>query len=206
MTRRLLMVIAGAYAALLVTSLPASAQACVGIPILEHSTVSTQGGVLLACPDNDGARLEDIGSTIFITVRSKCPEWPEPLPIPGIPATDIWLWSDGLVLCGGSGSSNADGPTDANGQTTISGAVASGGYASGTIQVVVTGILIGELPTLTIVSPDINGDLQIDLVDLAAFAVSYTGAYDPRADMDGDGSLDLRDFSLFAAHWLHVCN
>ena len=87
----------------------------------------------------------------------------------------------------------------------MSGPVASGGYA-GTIHVVVMGILLGELPTLAIVSPDIDGDLQVDLVDLAAFAVAYTGAFDPRTDMDGNGLLDLRDLSLFAAHWQHACN
>jgi len=205
MKRRLLLTVLSAFTASLVINLPSVAQACAGIPNLEHSTVSTQGGVLLACPSGDGPRLEDIGGTVSITVRSMCPGWPGPLPIAGIPATDIWLWSDGLVLCGGSSSSNADGPTDSEGQTTISGPVASGGYA-GTIHVVVMGILLGELPTLTIVSPDIDGDLQVDLVDLAAFAVAYTGAFDPRADMDGNGLLDLRDLSLFAAHWQHVCD
>lgn len=172
--------------------------------MLEYSTISTHGGVLLACPNGDGPTLEDIGSIISITVRSKCPEWPEPRPIPGIPATDFWLWSDGMVLCGGSASSNADGPTDANGQTTMSGPVASGGSALA-IHVIAMGILLGELPTLSIVSPDIDGNLQVDVTDLSMFALSYTGVYDPRADMDGNGLLDLLDLSLFAAHWQHVC-
>jgi hypothetical protein len=186
-------------------SMADSTEACIGIPDLEYSTVDTQGGLLLTCPSGDGPTLASIGATITITVMSMCPEWTEPQPIPGIPSHDIWLWSEDMVLCGGSASSNADGPTDAEGMTTISGPVASGGYAQ-SVNVVVMGILIGEMTNLSVVSPDIDGDLAVGLVDLAEFASAFFGAYDPRADMDGNGAINLTDLVLFAGHFWHDCN
>jgi hypothetical protein len=134
-----------------------------------------------------------------------CPEWTEPLPVAGIPSSDIWLWSEEMVLCGGSSSSNADGPTDTEGVTTISGAVASGGYAE-TVHVVVMGILLGEMLNLAVVSPDIDQDLGVGLTDLTGFASAFLGMYDPRTDMDGNGLINLTDFVLFAAHWQHTCD
>ena len=206
MKRRVLTTIVMAFVAQSILGGATEGRACLGIPILEYSSVSTDGGALLICPAGDGATLEDIGGVISITVRSMCPEWTEPQSIPGIPATDIWLWSEDMVLCGGSRSSNADGPTDSSGQTTISGPVAAGGYAGSNVQVVVMGILIGEAPALAVVSPDMNNDLAVGLADLAAFASAYFGSYDARADMDGNGVLNSVDVALFARHWQHVCD
>lgn len=205
MKPRFLSIMAMIFAVPVLVCTAIAADACVGIPVLDHSTVVTDGGLLLTCPAGDGATLEHIGGTITITVRSMCPEWTEPLPIAGIPATDIWLWSEGMVLCGGSSSANADGPTDSEGTTMISGPVASGG-SSETVHVVVMGIFLGEMTNLSVVSPDIDQDLEVGLTDFIEFASAFLGAYDPRADMDGNGLINLTDFVLFAAHWQHACD
>ncbi|MFH1755890.1 MAG: hypothetical protein ABIA59_09325 [Candidatus Latescibacterota bacterium] len=205
MKRRLIPIIVAAFTISSVMGVTVAEEACIGIPDLEYSTVTTQGGLLLTCPAGDGPSLSDIGGRISITVRSMCPEWSEPLPIPVIPATDIWLWSEGVLLCGGSSSANADGPTDSQGMTTISGPVASGGYAE-TVHVVVMGVLLGEMTGLSVVSPDIDRDLLVNLGDLAEFASAFFGLYDPRADMDGNGLINLTDFVLFAGHWQHACD
>ena len=205
MKRRLLAVLMFACALPVFLCATIAAEACIGIPVLDHSTVITNGGLLMTCPAGDGQTLENIGGTITITVRSMCPEWPEPLPIAGIPASDIWLWSEGMILCGGSSSSNADGPTDSEGTTTISGSVASGGYSQ-TVHVVVMGILLGEMTNLSVVSPDMNQDLIVDLSDFVEFSLAFLESYDIRADMNGDGSVNLLDFVLFAGHYLHSCN
>ena len=83
--------------------------------------------------------------------------------------------------------------------------------------VVVQGIIVEDpgagcvalcLP-ISAVSPDINGDLVVDLIDLAAFAVSYTAPPKPYVaclDYNCDGTLiDLIDFALFALHYTHAC-
>ncbi len=51
---------------------------------------------------------------------------------------------------------------------------------------------------LAFVSPDINGDLTVNLADLSSFAAGYTGTYDACADMFYDGVINLSDLSLFS--------
>jgi hypothetical protein len=61
---------------------------------------------------------------------------------------------------------------------------------------------------LVLVSPDVNGDLAVDLGDFSMFAAGFPSPpklYDPRLDFDGDGVVNLADFSLFAQHWQHRC-
>jgi hypothetical protein len=59
-------------------------------------------------------------------------------------------------------------------------------------------------------SPDINGSLGVDLVDLSIFAASFPpNAFDACCDMNVDGTIGLQDLSQFAFHFGppgHVCN
>ena len=93
---------------------------------------------LIACPEGDGSMLADGGNEIVVVVRDLAE-----LPVPNIPATDIWLFgcTSGLQLCGGAGSISADSTTGSNGQTTISGRLAVGGCDSG-VNVIVWGVFI----------------------------------------------------------------
>lgn len=187
------------------------------------STATGAGCCLVICPQGDGDRLDACGSVISIVAKDGTGT-----PLPGILAADVWLigWGNGAVLCGGSGSINADSATNANGETTISGDWAAGGCDTG-VQVVVQGTVIADpndwnnplcLPVIP-VSPDITGpgdppgpphspDLVVDLIDLTEFAGTYTSppnAYDPCKDFNCDGVQDIVDFSIFAQHYLHQC-
>ncbi len=163
------------------------------------------------CPSGDGDRLDSQGATITVVARDCLAR-----PMPGIPAEDFWLMgcnNPGLVLCGGSLSINADSPTDAEGRTTISGQLAAGGCDSTGIWVIVQGVVVSDFITgssacfpIISVSPDINGDCLVDVIDLGLFSQSYTSPphhYLNCLDYNCDGVIDLVDFSLFSQHYLH---
>ena len=179
-----------------------------------ESSASSAGGVLLVCPAGDGPTLSSIGATVSVTVRNCNSQ--NPRPIPGIQAEYLWIMQPDRPyqpLCGLNRSSDADSATDSNGQTTISGSIAAGGYSDDAL-VVVMGVLIGlncgpgfEL-SLILVSPDINADLLVDIVDLVLFGSTFPAdgpGVDPRMDLNGDDQIDLIDFSLFGQHFGHVC-
>jgi hypothetical protein len=157
---------------------------------------------LMVCPQGDGPTLIAVGATISVTVRDNTGT-----PLVGILATDFWLEgaSSGNALCGGSGCIDAEAATDANGQTTIEDAWAAGGYDTG-VKVVCQGVLLNQTLNITAVSPDMDGDLAVGLLDFSAFALAYPpNPYDPKADFDCTGAVNLLDFSLFAQHYNHSC-
>jgi len=177
------------------------------------TTASIDGGpyTILVCPAGDGPTLASIGATITVRLRDVTGM----IPIVGVPANDYWLFdcNDQVALCGGSNAINADGPSDADGMTTISGAIAAGGSGDGTL-VIVQGVVIEDCEfqplCLSIAwrSPDIDGDLIVNLVDFSIFGPAFPSppeAYDPAADMNNDGIINLVDFSIFGEHFLHVC-
>jgi hypothetical protein len=49
-------------------------------------------------------------------------------------------------------------------------------------------------------SPDFNGDGIVSVVDISILAFKILGAYDPRYDLDRNGSLGLSDLSVIFAH------
>jgi hypothetical protein len=49
-------------------------------------------------------------------------------------------------------------------------------------------------------SPDVNGDLEVDLSDIAMFAQIGFDTYDYRVDFCWDGEIDLCDVVQFVAH------
>ena len=127
--------VAGCVVLLLAQGLPiATATACT-TPLPCESSATSAGGVLMVCPAGDGPTLSDIGATISVTLLY-CTLVE---PIVGVPPQDLWIQSKAHPdprLCGGAGSSNADLVTDVNGQTTMSGSIAAGGYFGDGVYVV----------------------------------------------------------------------
>ena len=177
------------------------------------STASSGAACMLLCPAGDGTRLDLSGGTVSVTVKDNTGA-----PVAGIPAADFWLtgWSGGLTLCGGAGSSNANLATNALGQTLMIGTIAAGGCDLGGLSVVVQGVILQDPATncttdlclaITSVSPDINGDLIVQLIDLAQFGPVFLGtvALNLCMDFNCDGIVNLVDLALLGAHWQHVC-
>ncbi len=47
-------------------------------------------------------------------------------------------------------------------------------------------------------SPDINGDLQVNLMDIPLFALDFFAGYDYRSDFNWDGVINLLDIEIMA--------
>lgn len=167
---------------------------------------------LYACPQGDTPSFASQGWSIDIVVRDRGDN-----PVPAIPAADFWLVDcnpvNDIALCGGAASTNADGPTDAAGMTSMSSATFAGGGCANRIAVVVQGLIIGcEAPACLDVSvrtPDLNGDLTVGLVDLSLMAAAYPPQpYGECADFDLNGIVNLQDLAHFSLHFGppgHVC-
>lgn len=173
---------------------------------------------LFVCPQGDTDSFLDQGWWIWICVLDI-----NAVPVPNVPASDFWLIDcDPLkdaALCGGSASSGADSNSNSAGMTTMSqGGLTGGGCADG-MALVIQGFVVkdsltncstDECGAIALRSPDINGDLVINLVDLSNFSAGFPpNPYAPCADMNADGSVGLQDLSRFAFHFGppgHVCN
>jgi hypothetical protein len=130
-------------------------------------------------------------------------------PVVLFPAEGTWLESlcldtapGCLPLCGIG--SVADGSTNTLGQTTFSDPLRAGGSGVG------AGIMIDTVPLpesplefsggdqFHFNSPDISGDLVVNLTDIALFAGDYYGPYNYRSDFYWDGNLNLSDLVFLA--------
>jgi hypothetical protein len=180
-----------------------------------NSTASSGTGVHFICPQGDGDALNSLigpnpDLTISVTIRDNTNA-----PVVGIPAADFWLigCNDLLVLCGGSGSINASGATDSNGETTITGDIAGGGCETG-VRVVVQGIILGNgacapicLP-ISVRGPDLVVNLSVTAADFSAFGLAFPpNAYSSCVDYVGGpyGTITVADFSKFGLHFTHAC-
>lgn len=117
------------------------------------------------------------------------------------PAEDLWLQAGdgGLVACGGAGLP-PDRAADASGVTTWSRPPRAGGHTVGGCTVYVLGSPLestGWLP-LDFVSPDLNGDLRVDIGDAGLFTLDLFGSYAGRSDLNGDGLINIVDVSIMA--------
>ncbi len=98
----------------------------------------------------------------------------------------------------------ADGPTNNAGQTTFTMAYHGGGWHQGAMQVWVLeaggnwAAIPNQLP-INANSPDYNGDLIINLSDIAIFAQDIgSGGAPYRSDFNFDGIINLSDIAMFA--------
>lgn len=183
---------------------PALGQEVLVLPDPALSSAEMDGpATVLVLPDGSGPTLASQGAAITVTVLD-----PTGTPVPGFPAEDIYLHIAGTLdfaVC--QDGTIADGPTDANGRTTFTGALLAGGSTFHGLQVYLSGMpLVGPSLPLDVVSCDMNGDLTINLVDVANFAqVHASGSYHPTADFFFDGRIDLADIGTLALHLGAVC-
>jgi hypothetical protein len=162
---------------------------------------------LIVCPQGDGNSLADGSNQILVQLRHNCC-----CPVEGASPFDFWLLgTNALTLCGGSASANADSATNADGYTTISGTMSAGGSDTG-LYVCFMGAILGPCPIvglpITVVSPDLDADLNVNLTDFALFSFRFPSPpaqYDYSCDYDADGDIDLVDYAIFALHWQHHC-
>lgn len=172
--------------------------ACWELPV----DIVTTPGVAVISPGGTAPSLASQGLTIFIQVFD-C----EGLPLPNFPAVDIWVSDLGtgeLSIC--QNGSIADADTDAEGRTTIAGAISGGGYTTTGVQVYLSGNAVGPPGPLPVdfISPDYDGDLVVDIVDFIAFAADFgTGA--TRSDFTSDGTVGLSDFAAFGIYFGDTC-
>ena len=181
---------------LLCAALPAFA----GIPC-EMITTWLEGetAVALITPAGTVASLAEQGAVIHVELMD-C----TPAPIANFPLQDIWVSGVGDVnIC--PGGSVADANTDEFGRTTISGPIFGGNHSESGVMVWVSGIPSDTGPlTLDFVSPDLNGDLVVNLNDFSAFGVDF-GSAAFRSDFNHDGTVNLNDFSTFGQHFGDTC-
>lgn len=165
---------------------------------------------LLVVPDGNGnpfTQAHDqegnvVDATITLHLRDS-----QGMPMPFFPGEDIWLESHdgGLVSC--IWGTIADQATNHDGMTQWVHPAIAGGYSEGPVLVFVAGSPLTSnagLP-LKFNSPDINGDLVVNLADVAVFAGDYFIGHHFRSDLNGDGVLNLLDVSIFMQHFGAQC-
>lgn len=125
----------------------------------------------------------------------------------GMPPAEIWVDApDGLVAFCTDGNI-AGQATDSEGFTYFSAPLYGGGWSQGglVVEVCNTPLSMTELP-LWINSPDIDGDLEVNLSDVQLFAEDFYGVYAYRSDLAYDGVINLSDLSRLAEHLEADCN
>jgi hypothetical protein len=166
---------------------------------LSSATVE-DAGTLMITPARTGDGLGERGLTVTVTLVD-----PVGQPWPNYPAADVWLDSElpgDVALC--VDGSIGDSSSDVNGRMVFSGAVAGGGSTARINVYIVNEPLLGPPLPIAFNSPDINGDLVVDLSDFGLFGQDFgTDAF--RSDFVHDGLVDLADFSRFGASFGERC-
>lgn len=167
------------------------------------TAASVDPGVAVITPAGTMDALANQGVVVEVFVGN-C----DAIPVPGFPYQDVWLDDVGngeISLC--QGGSTADGPTNAEGLTWISGRISGGGFTTQGTLVYVAGLSVepqNPLP-LQLISPDYDADLTVGVIDFGEFGLDF-GRWDrPRSDFDGDGVVGIADFATFGTHFGDVC-
>lgn len=187
----------------------------IGIPDLSHSLafIAYEGPgtpSLLVVPDGNGNPFteahDEEGNVVDTTITLHMLDVYEN-PIANYPFEDLWLESmdSGLEFC--NGGTTADHNTDFNGQTEWVLPLFAGGHSPGPVLVMINGAALVTNPGLPLkfISPDITGDLVVNLFDLQVFAEDYFSSYQMRSDFHGDGVLNLADVAIYVQNYLAQC-
>jgi hypothetical protein len=143
-------------------------------------------------------------------------------PIMLFPREDIWLefesgvgtvtscFPEGDLPSGGVFT--ADAMSDADGWTEFTLPRRGGGWSDGVLRIYINGALAEYLDWIPVPSiplrmnsPDINGDLRVDLTDVAFFVQGFS-SYHYRCDLYWDGQINLSDLAFFVPHLGVVCD
>lgn len=121
-------------------------------------------------------------------------------PLVGMAPEDMWLGSvdGGLAVC--AQGSIADRATDTHGETVWVQPLRAGGWSTAGCQVYHNGWELAGPSGLNLrfCSPDLDGNLRVDLSDVATFAGDFYGAHAFRSDLDADGTVNLGDIAVMA--------
>ena len=135
------------------------------------------------------------------------------LPVPMVPAANVRIeeLQSPRAWCANSwyppplhAPNLADGPSNAAGQTQFSLSYHGGGWLHGPTLIWVLEASGAWMPIAAPVlvsynSPDINGDLVVNLTDISFFAMDFWGAaYMYRSDFNYDGVTNLTDLAMLA--------
>ena len=195
---------------LIILLIPGSALA--QVPEMVESEISnraTEDVSILICPARDGNHFTQayrfggvpMDATIEIILRDAMGN-----PYPGIQFMDIWLEGQGLNFC--QDGNTADFNTDPNGYTEFANPLRGGGcseYPSLVGYVMGMPFLQPPQPYIKVNSPDMNGDLIINLADVAMFSSAFFSGYSYCADYFWDGILNLSDVAILSQHVGHSC-
>jgi hypothetical protein len=187
---------------LIVLSFCPSAVARAGWPDYAPSEIQAVPGDFYMVPSGSVPSLEEQGVGIELWLRDA-----NQGPVAGLPAQDLWLEPETGELSWCVGGNIADASTDAEGYTTFRRALAGGGWTESGLVIRAAGEMIPKTPygsdyvlDLRVNSPDINGDLQVDLGDISLFAEDLA-SYHFRSDYDHDGQVNLSDIAILAS-WI----
>ena len=184
---------------------------------IEHGL--SDPATIMTLPDGSGPALTEArqvgGAVVDATIRVRLiNEYLDP--IVNFPEEDLWLQFDrGVGTATGcnhdsgypGGFFTADGVTDWDGWTAFTLPLRGGGWSELSVHVYLLGSMaidpnFIEFPPLPLglVSPDINGDLVINLTDIALFSQDLLapGGGHLRSDFNNDGEINLTDIALFA--------
>lgn len=180
-------------------------QAGIGGPYGEYS-MEYQGPEILTLfvvPDGSGETFDraslpyggQADATITLWVRDALDD-----PLPNFPREDMWLVSvdGGLIPC--PAGSIADANTDSQGATRWTQPLHAGGHSESLTEVMVNGSPLESTTgvRLGFNSPDINGDLTVNLTDVQIFTADFYGGFDFRSDFNRDETVNLSDLPQMA--------
>lgn len=159
------------------------------------------GAAVYIVPDGSGLPFteafapggESVDATITLALISH-----EGDPVVGFPVEDIWLETTGGSLTSCVGGTSPDAPTDDMAETHWVLPLRAGGYTEGEmVRVMFYGVPIaGAGLPIHFRSADLDGDLQVNLTDIALFTPGRMND-DPACDFNHDGVVDLADIARF---------
>ena len=212
-------------ASALLVVLAASGLADSGVPYVGQIVFAapTEASILVV-PDGSGPALDSArlqgGSTVDATIRVQLVDL-NFAPIAGFPAEDIWLQFvvepgtvAGCMAYAGfpGGVFLPDAQTDADGWTEWQQPLHGGGWSEGPVTVYLNGepargpdSILHPPVALRANSPDISGDLVVDLTDIVLFTQGLMAGYHYRCDFNWDEVVNMIDIVFFAQGIGTVC-
>jgi hypothetical protein len=176
-----------------------------GVPDLTLSSAeidpAADGASVFIIPNGQGAAFDEAvlpdGSIVDATITLTLVDG-DANPIFGYPFEDMWIETTGGSFAPCAGNATADASTDEMGMTEWQLPLTAGGSSfNENVLVYVAGTaLTGSGINLTFNSPDMNGDLNINLSDIGLFT-PMIGSDTYEGDFNYDGTVNLSDIGLF---------